>query len=82
MPKSYRADELRRAFMRARSVENNAPAEPTRARTTVGFSGESSQPLWARSGMATQRISTNQRKFSNDLFIIIVLAKDSIGTKG
>jgi hypothetical protein len=43
----YRLDELRRALTRARIVENNAPAEPTSAKTTVGFSGESVQPLWA-----------------------------------
>lgn len=43
----YREDELRRALARARRVENRAPAEPRRPRTTVGFSGESVQPVWA-----------------------------------
>ena len=44
---AYREDELRRALARARRVENRAPAEPRRPRTTVGFSGESVQPVWA-----------------------------------
>jgi hypothetical protein len=42
---AYRTDRLRRAFNRARTVENKAPAEPTSARTTVEFSGESTQPI-------------------------------------
>jgi hypothetical protein len=37
----------RRGERRARSLEINAPAPPTSARMTVGFSGESTQPVWA-----------------------------------
>jgi hypothetical protein len=44
---TYRWDELRRAFTRTRTIEMNAPADPTSARTTVGFSGESVQPVCA-----------------------------------
>jgi hypothetical protein len=36
----YRRDERR-----ARNLEINAPAPPTSARTIVGFSGESAQPV-------------------------------------
>lgn len=33
-------EEQRRALMRARAEEKNAPAEPMTARIAVGFSGE------------------------------------------
>jgi hypothetical protein len=65
----YRNDELRRAFKRARTVENKAPADPTRARTTVGFSGESVQPVWACNGAAINRKSADQKRNCTDLFI-------------
>lgn len=66
---TYRDDELRRAFRRARTVENNAPADPTSARTTVGFSGESVQPVWACNGAAINRKSADQKRNCTDLFI-------------
>ena len=65
----YRDDERRRAFKRARTVENNAPADPTSARTTVGFSGESVQPVWACNGAAINRKSADQKRNCTDLFI-------------
>jgi hypothetical protein len=37
--------EFLRALRRARAVENRAPADPTSASTTVGFSGESVHPV-------------------------------------
>src|ERR1035437_6241281 len=49
---SYRRDELRLAFTRARTAENSAPAPPTSASTTVWFSGESVHPVCACSGTA------------------------------
>ncbi len=72
----YREDELRRAFQRARAVENNAPAEPTSASTTVGFSGESVHPVCACRGTATRRSSAAHRYRSNGL-VMIVLANES-----
>jgi hypothetical protein len=67
----YRDDELRRAFKRARTVENKAPADPTSARTTVGFSGESVQPVWARNGEAINKKTADQKRNCTDLFIIV-----------
>lgn len=74
----YRDDELRRAFKRARTVENNAPADPTRARTTVGFSGESVQPVWACNGDAINRKSADQKRNCTDLFINLLDLAQSI----
>jgi hypothetical protein len=65
----YRWDRLRRAFTRARTAENNAPAPPTSASTTVGFSGESVQPVCARSGIATASNTAHPRNTTVDLFI-------------
>jgi hypothetical protein len=61
--------ELRRALMRARAETKKAPAEPTTARIAVGFSGEFSQPSWARSGRATERRRARPRNESRDFFI-------------
>jgi len=78
----YRDDESRRALKRARTVENKAPADPTSASTTVGFSGESVQPVWARNGAAINRKSADQKRNCTDLFIIVLdLANQSTGTK-
>jgi hypothetical protein len=55
--------------MRVRAVEKNAPAEPTSARTAVGFSGEVRQPLCACSGSATERKSAEPRNTNVDFFI-------------
>ncbi len=71
----HREDELRRAFSRARTMENKPPAEPTRARTTVEFSGESVQPVCAWSGTAAHRINPTQKKSLDHLFTIAPLAK-------
>lgn len=64
-----RSDDLRRALTRPRITDNTTPAEPKRARTTVGSSGESSQPVWARraNAQANNRtaISTLYRNFIN-----------------
>lgn len=78
--KLYFLDELRRSFNRARTVENKAPAAPTRPRTTVGFSGEFVQPSWACRGRATARRDAEHRKSSNFLFMI-ALGSKSTSTK-
>ena len=48
---AYRWYKLRRASIRA-PAENSAPAPPTSANTTVGFSGESVQPVGKFAGPA------------------------------
>jgi hypothetical protein len=53
---------------RARTAENNAPAPPTSASTTVGFSGESVQPVCPYSGAATNTITAHARITTVDLF--------------
>jgi hypothetical protein len=63
----YRWHELRRT--RARTAEKSAPADPTSASTTVGFSGESVQPVCARSGIATASNTAHPRNTTVDLFI-------------
>jgi hypothetical protein len=55
--------------MRERMVENKPPAEPTRASTMVGFSGESVQPDCACRGAAIRSRAAAQRKSRRDLFI-------------
>ena len=54
--------------MRARTVEKNAPADPTTARIAVGFSGEWSHPPWACSGRAAAKRATPRNK-REDFFI-------------
>jgi len=55
--------------MRARAVAKNAPAEPTRARIAVGFSGESVQPICACSGSVAQRRRAKPRNIRVGFFI-------------
>ena len=55
--------------MRARAVVKNAPAEPTTARTAVGFSGEVTQPFCACSGRVTVQRRARPRNIRVDLFI-------------
>jgi hypothetical protein len=66
-------DVLRRAFARLRSVENNPAAEPTIARMTVGFSGESVQPLCACRGRVTETTAAKHNK-SRAVFFMTFLA--------
>ena len=54
---------------RARTADHNAPTPPTSASTAVGFSGESVQPVCARSGAATSSISPHPRNTIVDLVI-------------
>jgi hypothetical protein len=61
--------ERRRALMRARAETKNALAEPTTARTAVGFSGELVQPVCAWRGRAMERKSAKPANVSVDLFI-------------
>ena len=64
-PKHPRAEGppyFRLALILARTAENNAPAPPTSASTTVGFSGESVHPVCARSSDATSRTNAQPRK--------------------
>jgi hypothetical protein len=60
---------LWRAFARARNVENKPAAEPTSARMTVGFSGESVQPVWAWAGIATDKIAADHRSTWSNFFM-------------
>ena len=55
--------------MRARAVEMNAPAEPMRARTAVGFSGEVTQPPCACSGRVTVQRRARPKNIRVDFFI-------------
>jgi hypothetical protein len=55
--------------MRARVPAKNAPAEPTKARIAVGFSGESVQPFCACRGRAMQRRRVKPRNVRADFFI-------------
>jgi hypothetical protein len=55
--------------MRARAEAKNAPAEPTRARMAVGFSGELSQPPSACSGRATASRRAKLKNFRADFFM-------------
>jgi hypothetical protein len=55
--------------MRARAVAKKAPAEPTTARTAVGFSGEVRQPVCACSGRAAESRRAKPRNVRVDLFI-------------
>jgi hypothetical protein len=61
--------EERRALMRARAEAKNAPAEPTRARIAVGFSGELSHPPCACSGRVTARRRAKPRNAKADFFM-------------
>ena len=63
----------RRERRRARRLENSAPAPPTSASTTVGFSGESVQPVCACTGAATNNIAARARNVSAAFFIAILL---------
>src|SRR6185437_3611840 len=65
-------ERLRRALMRARTVENSPPAEPTNARTMVGFSGESVQPDCAWRGAAASRRQAAQSTKRVDLFMAVL----------
>src|SRR5437870_7351402 len=73
--------ELRRAFMRERAEARNAPAEPTAARMTVGFSGESSQspvvisPPWAWSGRAAAERKSAKPKSRKSFFMVSSFGK-------
>jgi hypothetical protein len=64
--------ELRRARKRARAEATNAPAEPTRARTTVGFSGEFTQPPCAFAETVTATIHPMPVRRSAYFFMIIL----------
>jgi hypothetical protein len=55
--------------MRARAETKNAPAEPTMARTAVGFSGELRQPFCACNGRAMVQRSATPKNMRVDLFI-------------
>ena len=55
--------------MRARAEAKNAPAEPTRARMAVGFSGELTQPSCACRGRAAERSRAKPRSIRVDFFI-------------
>src|ERR1700742_3365163 len=55
-----------------RAVVKNAPAEPTRARIAVGFSGESAQPSCACSGRAMPRRRAKPRNMRADFFMMIL----------
>jgi hypothetical protein len=55
--------------MRARAVAKKAPAEPTTARTAVGFSGEVRQPVCACSGRAMKSRRAKPRNVRVNLFI-------------
>ena len=68
MPVFYR----RRALIRSRTAENSAPAPPTSASTTVGFSGESVQPVCATSGAAINTNTAHPRITTVDLFMNIL----------
>lgn len=60
---------LRRALKRACADRMKAPAEPTRARTTVGFSGEFTQPFCALAERATVKSRATRQNGRNDFFI-------------
>jgi hypothetical protein len=62
-------EDWRRALMRARAEERNAPAEPMTARMAVGFSGEWSQPPCAWSGRATASRRAKLKNFRADFFM-------------
>ena len=64
--------ELRCALKRARAEARNAPADPTRPRTTVGFSGEFTQPPWAFAETVTASIITAAVSRRVDFFILIL----------
>jgi hypothetical protein len=60
---------FRRAFILARTAENIAPAPPTRASTTVGFSGESVHPVCAYSGIVASAAIAKPRNTTVDFFM-------------
>src|ERR1035441_10508842 len=74
----YRWEEIRRALIRERTAENNAPAPPTSASTTVGFSGESVQPVCPYSGAATSTITAHPRNTTVDFFISLPLVQSRL----
>src|ERR1017187_5733534 len=65
----YRWEEFRRALSRERTAENSAPAPPTSASTTVGFSGESVHPVCPYSGAATSTITAHPKNRRPDFFM-------------
>ncbi len=52
----------------------NAPAPATRARMTVGSSGESSQPVWARRGRAMANIRVKAK--ASAVFFMFIVSSD------
>ena len=68
----------RRARIRARTAENSAPAPPTSASTTVGFSGESVHPVCARSGAATNSMKATPSITSAVFFIVTCFPKQNL----
>ena len=77
--------ELRRAFMRARRDAAAAPAEPTSASTTVGFSGELAQPsvfpIWACSEAVRRKKPADATRERGVFFIRTLNAKATVLTE-
>src|ERR1017187_5388161 len=74
----YRWEEFRRALSRERTAENSAPAPPTSASTTVGFSGESVHPVCPYSGAATSSTSAHPRHPKTILRILTFLIRRTL----
>jgi hypothetical protein len=72
---------LRRALMRFRADARKAPAEPTRARTSVGFSGEFTQPSCACKGSETASRTAEPISRSEDFFMVVPQVENNVQAK-
>ena len=69
---------MRRARIRVRAEASKAPAEPTRASTTVGFSGEFTHPPCACKGSETVSRTAEPISRSEDFFMLVLRLKVSL----